>query len=110
MHIHPIALSGGTSTHLWPLSRASYQKQLHHYHAEHWVVVSGTPKVTVGNKETLLTENQSTHISLGHDHRLGNPGKVPLHLIEVQSGESWRRRYRAIRRYQRTRLTLALLL
>ena len=51
-----------------------------------WVVVSGTAKVTVDNKETLLTENQSTYISLGHVHRLENPGKVPLHLIEVQSG------------------------
>lgn len=60
--------------------------QMHHHRAEHWIVVSGTAKVTVDDKETLLTENQSTYISLGHVHRLENPGKIPLHLIEVQSG------------------------
>jgi mannose-1-phosphate guanylyltransferase/mannose-1-phosphate guanylyltransferase/mannose-6-phosphate isomerase len=60
--------------------------QMHHHRAEHWIVVSGTAKVTVDGKETLLTENQSTYISLGHVHRLENPGKIPLHLIEVQSG------------------------
>ena len=60
--------------------------QMHHHRAEHWVVVSGTAKVTVDNKETLLTENQSTYISLSHVHHLKNPGRVPLHLIEVQSG------------------------
>lgn len=60
--------------------------QMHHHRAEHWIVVSGTAKVTVDDKETLLTENQSTYISLGHAHRLENPGKIPLHLIEVQSG------------------------
>ncbi|SDY70958.1 mannose-1-phosphate guanylyltransferase/mannose-6-phosphate isomerase [Nitrosomonas sp. Nm33] len=60
--------------------------QMHHHRAEHWIVVSGTAKVTVDGKEILLTENQSTYISLGHIHRLENPGKIPLHLIEVQSG------------------------
>jgi mannose-1-phosphate guanylyltransferase/mannose-1-phosphate guanylyltransferase/mannose-6-phosphate isomerase len=60
--------------------------QMHHHRAEHWVVVSGTAKVIVENKETLFAENQSTYIPLGKSHRLENPGKIPLHLIEVQSG------------------------
>ncbi len=60
--------------------------QMHHHRAEHWIVVSGTAKVTMNDEETLLGENQSTHIPLGQLHRLENPGKVPLHLIEVQSG------------------------
>jgi mannose-1-phosphate guanylyltransferase/mannose-6-phosphate isomerase len=60
--------------------------QMHHHRAEHWVVVSGTAKVTVDSTETLLVENQSAFIPLGSVHRLENPGKVPLHLIEVQSG------------------------
>lgn len=60
--------------------------QMHHHRAEHWIVVSGTAKVTVDGKEVLLGENQSTYIPLGHTHRLENPGKIPLHLIEVQSG------------------------
>jgi len=60
--------------------------QMHHHRAEHWVVVTGTAKVTVDGKEILLGENQSTYIPLGHTHRLENPGKIPLHLIEVQSG------------------------
>ncbi|MER2513797.1 mannose-1-phosphate guanylyltransferase/mannose-6-phosphate isomerase [Nitrosomonas ureae] len=60
--------------------------QMHHHRAEHWVVVSGTAKVIVENKETLFTENQSTYIPLGKMHRLENPGRIPLHLIEVQSG------------------------
>ena len=60
--------------------------QMHHHRAEHWVVVSGTAKVTVENKEMLFAENQSTYIPLGKPHRLENPGKIPLHLIEVQSG------------------------
>ena len=67
-----------------PGAQLSLQK--HHHRAEHWVVVSGTAKVTVNGTETLLTENQSTYIPLGHIHRLENPGKIPLHLIEVQSG------------------------
>jgi mannose-1-phosphate guanylyltransferase/mannose-6-phosphate isomerase len=60
--------------------------QMHHHRAEHWVVVQGTAKVVRGNEETILTEDQSTYIPLGTPHRLENPGKIPLHLIEVQSG------------------------
>lgn len=60
--------------------------QMHHHRAEHWVVVSGTAKVLRGEEEILLTENQSTYIPLGVCHRLENPGKIPLQLIEVQSG------------------------
>jgi len=60
--------------------------QMHHHRAEHWIVVSGTAKVTVGDRDVLLSENQSTYIPLGHVHRLENPGRIPLHLIEVQSG------------------------
>ncbi len=60
--------------------------QMHHHRAEHWVVVSGTAKVTNGDSVTLLTENQSTYIPVGAKHSLENPGKVPLELIEVQSG------------------------
>ncbi len=60
--------------------------QMHHHRAEHWVVVSGTALVTCGDKTTLLSENESTYIPIGMTHRLENPGKLPLHLIEVQSG------------------------
>jgi len=60
--------------------------QMHHHRAEHWVVVSGTAKVTCGDTVSLLSENQSTYIPIGMSHRLENPGKLPLHLIEVQSG------------------------
>jgi mannose-1-phosphate guanylyltransferase/mannose-6-phosphate isomerase len=60
--------------------------QMHHHRAEHWIVVCGTAIVSVGDKTTLLTENQSTYIPLGVTHRLENPGKVLLELIEVQSG------------------------
>lgn len=60
--------------------------QMHHHRAEHWIVVSGTALVTIDGKEHLLSENQSTYIPLGHQHRLENPGKVDLNLIEVQSG------------------------
>lgn len=60
--------------------------QMHHHRAEHWVVVSGTASVTCGDRVTLLTENESTYIPIGMTHRLENPGKLPLHLIEVQSG------------------------
>jgi len=60
--------------------------QMHHHRAEHWVVVSGTAEVTNGTAITMLTENQSTYIPLGQTHRLANPGKVPLEIIEVQSG------------------------
>jgi mannose-1-phosphate guanylyltransferase/mannose-6-phosphate isomerase len=60
--------------------------QMHHHRAEHWVVVKGTARVTCGDKEFLLCEDQSTYIPLGNVHRLENPGLVPLELIEVQSG------------------------
>ncbi|HWQ38889.1 MAG TPA: mannose-1-phosphate guanylyltransferase/mannose-6-phosphate isomerase [Burkholderiales bacterium] len=60
--------------------------QMHHHRAEHWVVVSGTARVVRGEDSLLLSENQSTYIPLGVRHRLENVGKVPLHLIEVQSG------------------------
>ncbi len=60
--------------------------QMHHHRAEHWIVVSGTAEVTNGDAVTLLGENQSTYIPLGQKHRLANVGKVPLEIIEVQSG------------------------
>ncbi|CRD61593.1 mannose-1-phosphate guanylyltransferase/mannose-6-phosphate isomerase [Stenotrophomonas maltophilia] len=60
--------------------------QMHHHRAEHWIVVSGTAEVTRSNEVILLSENQSTYIPLGVTHRLRNPGKLPLELIEVQSG------------------------
>lgn len=60
--------------------------QMHHHRAEHWIVVSGTAKVTNGDKTLLLTENQSTYIPVGVIHALENPGVLPLELIEVQSG------------------------
>ncbi len=65
---------------------ATLSQQMHYHRAEHWVVVKGTAKVTKGSAEILLAENQSTYIPLGEIHRLENPGKVPLELIEVQSG------------------------
>ncbi|MFT3929907.1 MAG: mannose-1-phosphate guanylyltransferase/mannose-6-phosphate isomerase [Spongiibacteraceae bacterium] len=60
--------------------------QMHHHRAEHWIVVSGTAKVTCGDKEYLLSEDQSTYIPLGNRHRLANPGVIPLEIIEVQTG------------------------
>ena len=60
--------------------------QMHHHRAEHWIVVSGTARVTCGDKAFLLSENQSTFIPLGTTHRLENPGRVALEMIEVQSG------------------------
>lgn len=65
---------------------ASLSLQMHHHRAEHWIVVSGTAEVTNGDKVLMLSENQSTYIPLGQTHRLANPGKVPLEIIEVQSG------------------------
>ena len=67
-----------------PVAKLSVQKHFHR--AEHWVVVRGTAKVTRGDETILLSENQSTYIPLGEIHALENPGKVPLELIEVQSG------------------------
>jgi len=60
--------------------------QMHHHRAEHWVVVHGTAKIRRGEDEMMLSEDQSTYIPIGTAHRLENPGKIPLHLIEVQSG------------------------
>ena len=65
---------------------ASLSLQMHHHRAEHWIVVTGTAEVTNGDKVILLCENQSTYIPLGQTHRLRNPGRVPLEIIEVQSG------------------------
>lgn len=61
--------------------------QMHHHRAEHWIVVQGTAKVTIHQQEQLLTENQSVYIPIGALHSLENPGKIPLELIEVQSGD-----------------------
>lgn len=60
--------------------------QMHHHRAEHWVVVQGTARIRRGDQEMMLSEDQSTYIPIGTSHRLENPGKIPLHLIEVQSG------------------------
>ncbi|CAN7480750.1 mannose-1-phosphate guanylyltransferase/mannose-6-phosphate isomerase [Caballeronia sp. LjRoot34] len=65
---------------------AQLSLQMHHHRAEHWIVVKGTAMVTNGDQQIMLTENQSTYIPLGVTHRLLNPGKIPLELIEVQSG------------------------
>lgn len=65
---------------------AQLSLQLHHHRAEHWIVVSGTARITCGEKVFLLEENQSTYIPIGERHRIENPGKIPLHIIEVQSG------------------------
>ena len=65
---------------------AKLSLQMHHHRAEHWIVVAGTARVTIDGKVTLLTENQSTYIPVGSVHSLENPGKIPLELIEVQSG------------------------
>jgi mannose-1-phosphate guanylyltransferase/mannose-6-phosphate isomerase len=65
---------------------ASLSLQMHHHRAEHWVVVKGTAEVTNGDKVMLIAENESTYIPLGVKHRLRNPGKTALEIIEVQSG------------------------
>lgn len=68
-----------------PGERLSLQK--HHHRSEHWVVVSGTAKVTCGDHEHMVNVNESTFIPIGRCHRLENPGLIPLVIIEVQSGE-----------------------
>ncbi|MEI7817137.1 MAG: cupin domain-containing protein [Desulfuromonadales bacterium] len=68
-----------------PGQRLSLQK--HHHRSEHWIVVSGTALVTCGNQQLTVNVNESTFIPIGHNHRLENPGKIPLVIIEVQSGE-----------------------
>ena len=60
--------------------------QMHHHRAEHWIVVQGTARVTCNDKTFLLSENESTYIPIGATHRIENPGKVALHIVEVQSG------------------------
>jgi mannose-1-phosphate guanylyltransferase/mannose-6-phosphate isomerase len=60
--------------------------QMHHHRAEHWIVVQGTARITCDEKTFLLSENESTYIPIGAKHRIENPGKVPLHIVEVQSG------------------------
>ena len=65
---------------------AKLSLQMHHHRAEHWIIVSGTALVTIGDKEMLLSENESTYIPIGETHRLENPGVMPLEMIEVQSG------------------------
>ena len=65
---------------------ATLSLQMHHHRAEHWIVVSGTAEITCDDRVFLLSENQSTFIPVGAKHRIRNPGRVPLHIIEVQSG------------------------
>jgi mannose-1-phosphate guanylyltransferase/mannose-6-phosphate isomerase len=65
---------------------AALSLQMHHHRAEHWVVVRGTAKVTRGDEVFMLTENHSTYIPVGTQHRLENPGNITLEIIEVQSG------------------------
>ena len=65
---------------------ATLSLQMHHHRAEHWVVVSGTARITCDDRVFLLAENESTYIPIGARHRIENPGKVPLHIVEVQSG------------------------
>jgi mannose-6-phosphate isomerase len=61
--------------------------QMHHHRSEHWIVVSGAAKVTCGAEEFIVNVNESTFIPIGKNHRLENPGVIPLTIIEVQSGE-----------------------
>ena len=68
-----------------PGQRLSLQK--HHHRSEHWIVVSGSALVTCGEREFMVNINESTFIPIGEQHRLQNPGKIPLVIIEVQSGE-----------------------
>ena len=61
--------------------------QMHHHRSEHWIVIYGTAKVTCNGKEEILHNNQSTYVPVGAQHRLENPGVIPLVIIEVQNGE-----------------------
>jgi len=65
---------------------AAISLQMHHHRAEHWIVVKGTARVIRGEETILLSENESAYIPIGTRHRLENPGKLPLEIIEVQSG------------------------
>ncbi|HHH9824327.1 TPA: mannose-1-phosphate guanylyltransferase/mannose-6-phosphate isomerase [Enterobacter asburiae] len=64
----------------------AFSLQMHHHRTEHWVILSGTARVTIGEQTFLMTENQSTFIPIGMVHRLENPGNIPLELVEIQSG------------------------
>lgn len=66
---------------------ASLTMQMHYHRSEHWTVISGTGKTIINNRESIFTENQSTYIPMGVKHKLSNPGKIPLIIIEVQSGK-----------------------
>ena len=68
-----------------PLQRLSHQ--LHHHRSEHWIVIKGIAKVSIDRKESFVHENESTYVPKSTLHRLENPGKVPLEVIEVQNGE-----------------------
>jgi mannose-1-phosphate guanylyltransferase/mannose-6-phosphate isomerase len=65
---------------------AKLSMQMHHHRSEHWVVIAGTARIVNGDQETFLEENQSTYIPKTHRHRLENPGKIPLQIIEIQTG------------------------
>jgi len=66
---------------------ASLSLQKHHHRSEHWIVVQGTALVKIGEKENILSENQSTYIPIDVKHQLSNPGELTLRVIEVQSGD-----------------------
>lgn len=66
---------------------ASLTMQMHYHRSEHWTVISGTGKTIINDRESIFTENQSTYIPMGVKHKLSNPGKIPLIIIEVQSGK-----------------------
>jgi mannose-6-phosphate isomerase-like protein (cupin superfamily) len=65
---------------------AKLLSEIHHHRAEHWVVVRGSARAVIGEKILFLTENQSAYIPVGARHRLENPGKIPLQIVEIQSG------------------------
>ena len=69
-----------------PMAKLSLQ--MHHHRAEHWVVVKGTAKVTIDGVDSLVSENESVYIPIGAVHSLENPGKIPIELIEIQTGSS----------------------
>jgi mannose-1-phosphate guanylyltransferase len=66
--------------------RAKLSLQMHHHRAEHWVMVKGTAKVTIDGVDSLVSENESVYIPIGAVHSLENPGKIPIELIEIQTG------------------------
>lgn len=83
------AIADGLRYHVKQLMVKPGQKtamQIHHHRAEHWIIVSGTARVTRGEENFLLSENQSAYIPLGVAHAIENPGKIPLEMIEVRSG------------------------